>query len=177
MGALKDVLNLPGALSASRIPLAAVFVLVAREPKLATAILCVAAATDIADGYVARRWKQSSRAGGALDALADKVFVLVVAITLAMQGTLTLIEVLLLGIRDFSEVLLFLRLAILHRRHPPDDANVFGKLTTMFQFAAVLTALLAPSHHHVFVLVAAVFGCIAAVSYVKREIHRTRSMR
>ncbi|WP_181964622.1 CDP-alcohol phosphatidyltransferase family protein, partial [Klebsiella pneumoniae] len=45
------------------------------SPFAAALIFCVAAVTDWFDGFLARRWNQSTRFGAFLDPVADKVLV------------------------------------------------------------------------------------------------------
>ena len=75
----------PNALSIGRLLLAVVFPFVA--PVTARLVLVIAgAASDGLDGYVARRWRVTSVAGGLLDGIADKAFTLSVLLTLAARG-------------------------------------------------------------------------------------------
>ena len=48
------------------------------------ALLATAALTDLADGFVARRFNQVSRAGRILDPIADKIFLVSVGVALAI---------------------------------------------------------------------------------------------
>ena len=58
---------------------------------LAVAVICIAAAaSDILDGYFARKFNQVSEYGKILDPLADKVFVGAMAVILAVQGAVPL---------------------------------------------------------------------------------------
>lgn len=52
----------------------------------AVLVLVIMAGTDWIDGYVARRFNQMSRVGKVLDPLADRIALLVVAVTLVVIG-------------------------------------------------------------------------------------------
>ncbi len=84
-------LNLPLALTWLRILLIPIFVGVFYVPAwhthgfhniLATALFGIAAATDWLDGYLARRWNQTSAFGAFLDPVADKLMVAAAMIVL-----------------------------------------------------------------------------------------------
>lgn len=85
------ILNIPIALTWVRIALIPLFVVVFYLPdawpwsRPASAIIFAAAAiTDWLDGYLARRWDQTSRFGAFLDPVADKLIV-AVALVLIVQ--------------------------------------------------------------------------------------------
>lgn len=70
--------NIPTLLTLFRVILIPFFVLVfylpvTWSPFAAALIFCVAAVTDWFDGFLARRWNQSTRFGAFLDPVADKV--------------------------------------------------------------------------------------------------------
>jgi cardiolipin synthase len=56
----------------------------------AFAVFFVSALSDLADGVIARRWNARTRFGAIADPLADKLTMLTVALTLAVQGILPL---------------------------------------------------------------------------------------
>ncbi len=79
-------MNLPNILTLSRILLIPVIVLVYYLPydwsyPAAAAIFALASATDWLDGYLARKWNQTTPMGAFLDPVADK---LIVAVALTM---------------------------------------------------------------------------------------------
>lgn len=55
---------------------------------LALSIFVVASVTDWLDGYLARKWQQTSNIGRMLDPIADKLLVSVVLLLLAAEGTI-----------------------------------------------------------------------------------------
>lgn len=83
-------MNIPTGLTLLRIALIPVFVCVFYLPLTwthiaTTAIFALAAITDWLDGYLARRWNQTSPFGAFLDPVADKLIV-VVALVLLIQA-------------------------------------------------------------------------------------------
>ncbi|MGA9853392.1 MAG: CDP-diacylglycerol--glycerol-3-phosphate 3-phosphatidyltransferase [Gammaproteobacteria bacterium] len=83
-------LNSPNVLTLLRIALIPVFVVVyylpfVWAPPLSAAIFALAGITDWFDGWLARRWNETSRFGEFLDPVADKLMV-VVALVLILQA-------------------------------------------------------------------------------------------
>lgn len=132
--------NLPNLISISRIPLALCFL--QENPLYRTIALLVALITDGLDGYIARRYGQTSRLGTLLDPLTDKFFVILVGTVFVQEGRLTLIEAAMLISRDFS--IFFFGCYLLLRSHFSQfhfRAIWCGKITTVLQFG-VLFALI-----------------------------------
>ncbi|MCG6897419.1 MAG: CDP-diacylglycerol--glycerol-3-phosphate 3-phosphatidyltransferase [Thiocapsa sp.] len=82
--------NTPNILTMLRILLIPVFVIVfyaeaSWAPYVAAAVFGAAALTDWLDGYLARRWEQTSALGAFLDPVADKLMV-AVALVLVVQS-------------------------------------------------------------------------------------------
>lgn len=168
--AWRDLATVPSILSLSRAPLAVLFVIAFDEPRLAFAVLILSGITDLLDGWYARRYSQCTATGALVDGATDKVFVLAVALTLLRSGLLSLHEALLLGVRDAGEVLVTAWVALRkddHALHEEQRANVFGKLTTLAQFAAVGSAVLRLRHFEL-CGIAAALGAAAVVSYARR---------
>jgi CDP-alcohol phosphatidyltransferase len=64
----------PNAISLARIVIALVMAWCADSPWWAVGLLAVCAATDAADGFLARRWGVTSEAGARIDSVADLLF-------------------------------------------------------------------------------------------------------
>ena len=170
----RDVFMAPGLLSLARVPLAIAFPFVVEETPWALAVLALAGVTDVLDGFCARRFGQVTPTGAALDPVTDKLFVLTVAVTLVVSGHFSLSAVLLLSTREILELPLVVWFALSPRarsaRAEKPSANVFGKLATLLQFAAVFSALLAWSITNLWIGATAVVGVFAAMSYWVRAL-------
>jgi phosphatidylglycerophosphate synthase len=166
----RDLLGVPSLLSLLRVPLAASFPFVVNEPWLALAVIGVSALSDLADGWWARHFHQTTPTGALVDGITDKIFILVVAITLFTTGKLGPLTLALLGTRDLGEVVI--GLAIVLRKdaralHEEQRANAFGKATTTLQILAVVLALFGAPQLLPVAVVTAVVGVVAAVSYAR----------
>ncbi len=136
------VLTLPNALTASRIVLAPVFlVLYARGDTVrALAAFAAAAATDVLDGLAARVLGQRSRLGEFLDPIADKFLAACALIALWQRGRLPLWLPLLVVSRDAAQFLGAAALRGLGRRIPIAPTRI-GKYATFCIAATVLVSL------------------------------------
>lgn len=77
------MVNIPTIITFSRILIIPLFIIVAMtDPMLGAAIFALASATDLLDGYIARKSKQVTKFGILLDPLADKLLVISALIVL-----------------------------------------------------------------------------------------------
>lgn len=168
----------PNLLSLARLPLAALFPLVANSPLAALAVLGAAGVTDVLDGWLARRSGQVTATGAVVDPIADKAFAFAVVGTLLAQGKLPLWGIPALLTREIFELPLALWIALSRRfrgkRLSGAQANVPGKLATAVQFGAVLCAIALPAALEAVLALAAVAGAAAGVSYWARQLRRVR---
>jgi cardiolipin synthase (CMP-forming) len=129
---------IPNAFSVSRILLGVAFPFVPADWRVG--VIVVAAITDALDGLTARWLGAESNAGRLLDPMADKVFVLIVAVTLLVEGAIHPLWALGVAARD---VIVLIGLAYLTarrqwavgRRLRP---SLLGKCTTAAQLALLL---------------------------------------
>ncbi len=173
----RDLVGIPGLLSLARLPLAGLFVVVARTPRLAFAVLVASAVTDVLDGWYARRFRQTSATGTVLDPIADKVFVLVVLVTLLEQRNLSITSAMLLCTREALELPLVLYVAARHKgvhaETEPPLANAAGKLATGLQFATIAFAICRSPATPRLVVATALAGAAAGVTYWVRALSRS----
>ncbi len=170
----RDALLVPGLLSLVRVPLAFIFPFTVARPALALLVLALAGASDVVDGWFARKFGQTTPTGAALDPITDKIFVTSVVLTLFAHGWLSLLGVLLLSVREIGELPLVTWFAVSRsaRRNRASEAkaNLPGKLATVCQFITVAIAVLHGSFLEVALIVTAVAGGLAAISYWAREL-------
>ena len=100
----------------------------------ATAVFVVAMATDQIDGWLARRWNQTSAFGSLLDPIADKVLVMAALVMLIAEGVAPAWMVAAIVAREF--LISGLRLAAIERGIVI-AARDLGKLKTWAQAVAV----------------------------------------
>jgi cardiolipin synthase len=93
----------------------------------AFATLCVVAATDWIDGYVARRFDQVTRLGRFMDPLVDRLLLATAGVTLWAVGFVPLWILALIVGRDG---VLFLAAGVLFHGAPPIAVNRTGKFAT-----------------------------------------------
>jgi cardiolipin synthase len=117
-------------LSVSRIPLAIAFA-VFEEPHVRLTILAAAAASDLLDGWTARRFG-SSNLGATVDPVTDKLFSLTAFAVLALSGALAPLEVLGVLLRDILTPLGYLA-SVIARRPFTTPARAGGKAVTVGQ--------------------------------------------
>jgi cardiolipin synthase len=85
------VWTLPNVLSLARlvgVPLMVWLILVPHADLLAVVVLAAAGFTDWLDGFLARRWHQTSRVGQMLDPIADRLYIMAVVICLAVRAVI-----------------------------------------------------------------------------------------
>lgn len=173
----REELRLPPNLtSALRLPLALLFPFAAGSKTGALTILALAGATDVLDGWLARKNGQVTATGAVLDPIADKVFALSVVGTLIAQGKIPTWGIPALLAREILEAPLILWLLIEAgdgtAPTPEVRANVPGKMATTAQFAAVMAALELPAALPAALVVSAAAGTIAGIAYWRRALRQ-----
>lgn len=142
----RSSLNLPNAVTLLRLLLSIplVFAVVLQESAFAIAALGLAAITDWADGFIARRYHLETQLGAWLDPLADKVILNATFVALATQGLLPYWVAGLLLFRDLVIIggaYMFFRA----NKVMQGQANQLGKISTLVQFSVLGWCILFPS--------------------------------
>ncbi len=138
------VWNLPNILTALRVVLIPFFIGLAYLPApwgqvLSAIFFGLAALTDWADGYVARRQGIHTQFGRFFDPVADKLLVISSLVLLVSQGSAPLFLVLIILAREVTIMALRERMAGLGYQVPVSNT---GKWKTGFQMAAISMLLL-----------------------------------
>jgi len=135
-------LNLPNILSIIRILMVGVLIMFFRlNMRVAAFITFIAAsATDVLDGYIARKYNLITPLGKLLDPLADKLMLTTVLACMYFVKILPLWIVIIIFIKEFVQILGgFL---LFHRKDTVVQSNIFGKLTTVFFAVSVVLLFL-----------------------------------
>ncbi|HVX93950.1 MAG TPA: CDP-alcohol phosphatidyltransferase family protein [Polyangia bacterium] len=174
-------LTVPNALSLARLPLGGLFwIALGQGPSHFVwpfAVLAAAAATDVLDGWIARRsGADPAGTGSWLDPICDKLFVGAVLAALYFQQRVPLGLLALIVTRELLQVpmVLVYRVSSTLRRWLRYDfrASLFGKAATVTQFLAV-SALIVIGPAAVawrLALLSFVLGLLALGDYIRRAI-------
>ena len=179
-----SAVNLPNALTIGRILVVPVFaaILVSGGPEvaprsLAVALFAAACLTDLADGWLARRWNQVTAFGVMVDPVADKALVGTALVVLSLLGELPWWATLVILCRE--AVVTALRMLVL--RHGLLPATRGGKLKCLTQNLLVVLYVLPLPHAgqvlRVPVLVLAI-ACtvVTAGDYAVRAVRLSRGV-
>lgn len=171
------MMNLPNILTMVRmgmVPLVVLFFLL-DVPYFALAVFLLAGATDVLDGYLARKNDQITSFGQVMDPLADKLMLITTLICLYVTGRVPLLVPLIIVIKEVTMIAVA---ALLYRKHIVLPANIFGKLATLLFTIAVLLSFFAEvvAPWHTVMLYAATGVAVFAmvfygVSVVRRNPH------
>lgn len=162
------------ALTVLRLVLAAAYPLADAAARLP--IVVAGAASDLADGRIARRWGAESWLGGLLDAVADKLFTLAILGVAWRDGVLAAPLLAAVLARDAAVVGAAAVVAAMRRwdgfRRMP--SRPLGKATTAAVFALGIAVVVAPERAAVVATaatVAAAFSIAAAADYLRQLAH------
>jgi len=118
-----------------RIPLAVIFPL-DNDPTVRLIVLGLAAATDLGDGWLARRFG-GSRIGAVLDPIADKLFVAVAFAVVWGSGALAWYEVVAVLARDIVATVAFV-MTVATGKATAVPARLGGKVVTVLQLLTLI---------------------------------------
>lgn len=149
------------------------YAIVEGRDHLVLALLLLAAASDIADGWTARKTGGVTRLGTVLDPIADKLFLAAVLLGAAAAGRLPAWLVWAYLGKEFLQLLggaVFLLL----RRGEPIPANRYGKTATTLTFAGFFALWFGWEPGRWLVLAGLGVGLGAACSYLRLGLARLR---
>ncbi|MDH6237247.1 CDP-alcohol phosphatidyltransferase family protein [Cryobacterium sp. CG_9.6] len=132
-----QIFTVPNALSAVRLVLVPVFlVLLARgDDAFALLVLAFSSLTDLLDGFIARRFHSVTRLGQLLDPAADRLYIFAALIGLAWRDLVPWWIVLIVVGRDFF--MLVLGVVLANAGFGPLPVHQLGKIATFCLFYAL----------------------------------------
>ncbi len=140
-------MNVPNALSILRLCLVPVFAWTYFLPDpnahlWAALVYAAAFFTDIADGYIARRFDQITKLGRILDPLADKLMTFTVILSVCLDGVLPMWVAVVFFCKELAMALggLFM----FHRTNDVRPSNWLGKASTGVFFVILALLVLVP---------------------------------
>lgn len=162
---------LPNGLSLIRLVLGLGFPWMPYEWRIAA--VAAAIVTDFLDGLSARWLRCESHVGLVLDPLADKVFVLMLAGTMIVEGTLSPWWALAVGARDLA---VMVGIGVLVLKERPDFKKMkpswLGKCATAAQFALLAVLVVEGEAWTWLLALTATLSVVAGVAYVWTFVHR-----
>lgn len=139
-------MSIPNLLAIARLiltPVAMALILIGPDDQTtrvwATVVFVIAAVTDFADGYLARRWQLTSTLGAFLDTVADKILVTGALIALVEVGTVSTWVAFIIIAREIAIMGLRSVAALDQSTVPP---SMWGKSKAALQFTAISFAIL-----------------------------------
>ena len=180
----RDWMNLPNLLTTIRILLVPLMLIVFFPPnqKNAVAALWVifaAGITDCMDGYFARKYKQVTLLGKVLDPVADKLLIGGVLFCLIWSK---IIHWIFFAIIAVKEIYMAIGTSICLKRNIEVQADIYGKLSTLLFYPAVL--MVWPWHTYetvasigrILLYISLAMSMIAGYHYTQRSIQAAKEM-
>lgn len=157
--------SIPNILTISRLAMGLAFFWTPAEWRVA--LLVVALLTEYLDGALARRWNATTRWGRLMDPVADKIFVLGVALTCVLDGLISWGALALVVARDLIVLVGAVWLLILRdwRRLRSLQPRWSGKWATGGQFTLLITLVAIPDWTTFVLPVAVALSLLAAIDY------------
>lgn len=134
------------------------------EHTVAFVVVVLSIATDVADGYIARKWNQTTYVGSMLDPLADKCMMIAIVLTFLIRGWIPWQAAAVIFFRDIGMILGSLIFHLQGKKMAA--ANVLGKSTTVLFYLAILLIVLQIEFAFTVLWIAIVVSLIASITYI-----------
>lgn len=160
------MLNPPNSLSFLRAPLALLFIL--ENTTLRILVVLLAILTDCIDGYLARRYRYTSRFGAVLDPMMDKFFIYVALSALIYNNQIEIWQASLMLTRDCFLFIFMLYLGITKSWKRFQFRSIrWGKITTGSQFCLLIVIVLNQPIPNFFYFFFVLFGLLAFIELIQ----------
>ncbi len=125
-------------------------------------IFLVAGATDVLDGYIARKYNLVTKWGMVLDPLADKLMLLTVLVCLAIKDYAPVWIVVVIALK---EVFMIISGMFLFSKNTVIPSNIFGKASTLLFYLSVFILSLDENLGDYMLVIAVISAFIALINY------------
>ncbi len=143
----------------------------------AAGVFCGASATDVLDGYLARRNDWITNVGKLLDPLADKLmqFTVLLCLTMSLSGVAHIITTIVLVLFTLKETAMIAgALVVLRVKQTAVSSLWYGKLATVVFFGITLTLILCPEQLVLCAVLCALLVCTILFALVMYYIKAFR---
>lgn len=146
-----------------------VIMILRSQDLMVLALLCLAALTDMADGWLARRLSQVTRLGTILDPIADKLVILGTMIGGALTERLPIWLAWGYALKELLQLAVG-GILLARRGGAPIKANRFGKSATTVTFVGFFCLWLGAAFGWWLVLAGLLIGLLAALTYLRQGL-------
>lgn len=168
----KNILTIPNLLSLLRILMIPVIVWLyigKKNPNAATAVIILSGLTDIADGFIARKFNMVSDFGKILDPIADKLTQGTLIISLSLKYPKMVWLIALFTAKEF--IMGLLGYITIRNTDSVNSAKWYGKLSTFILYASMILLILIPDLPKSFVdaliILCAAILCLSLAMYTR----------
>ena len=112
------------------------------SPEWTVILLILSGATDIIDGFIARRFNMISDFGKAIDPLADKLTQIAVLFCLLTRFPLLILPIVIMIVKEISSFVL--RLIVYKKTEKVESADWHGKVTTVLIYLTMIIHIILP---------------------------------
>jgi cardiolipin synthase len=160
-------MNIPNILTVFRMFLIPIFITIffsnnTNNLLLSILIFLLAGATDVLDGYIARKYKLVTKWGTVMDPLADKLMLLTVLTCLVIKNY---IPIWILIVVSIKEAALIISGTFLYKKDTVIPANKFGKISTLLFYIAIFILSIDRSVGKYLLYTAVISALIALINY------------
>lgn len=157
---MNEIATIPNVISLLRAPLA--LCLFSDSPTVRFVAIFIAMLTDFFDGWIARKFNQVSTTGITLDPIMDKLFISIALLIYFFESRITSVEVVAFLMRDISLLIFISWLWVNSKVHELYIQPIWsGKVTTTFQFVALILLSLNIHVPAAIYIIMAVFGVLS----------------
>ncbi len=169
------LLNVPNTITMLRLVSAFVFVLLlflGYDRWVVAVVFVFGALTDSLDGQLARTLKQTTKVGARLDQIVDRIFVVMIVVSLGVYFYLYSHEKIFILFLIMSREIIGLPGVIirLFRRVDTYEVKYIGKATTVIQFLAIGVVVLGASWSIYLAILTCIIGILSGFDYLKDSV-------